>query len=679
MPASPKTSADSAIIAALQANNPFERPPVVKEQNVWGESFPDIASLNAEASDSVFNALKKLRSADSSLDKVMSVVLTSDRGVGKSHVIKRIRKRLQATGEGVFIYASADRYGDLNLVNALFQQSIAESLEQVGGEGVTQWQEIAVLMVAEALRANRSSATVPAPADMVKKFDKALQKNRAKGNDLVGDLVKVIRRLKPNADPYILRAIVWTLSEERGSFAVKWLAGEQLEAQDAIDLRLPPNHKTEEETNATALSTTVRLISLIGEYKSVLIFFDELDTIAIDSDGYPTAFVILDLVKRLFGSLSPSGKAKGIVILTVLLPDLWRHVEQAKFASTEKISSRGKPISLGYLNAESANELAALTLKKFYSKKGIVPPTPVYPLAEAEITAFGRGKPSPREALKWFAAQLNEKIAGRIPSLPPKERFEQAYQNALSQFDSDDLNDNAQIASALRFGFQKLVEIDRIKDQPIEGVILRSIKDITPKSKNGGRLNFKVVGKENGEPVVIGISVLQDTHGISVGAGFRRLLDTATFGLSRGCLVRSRERKIKRNWDSYDYYQQLIEAGGEWIDLKEGEIKPLLSLQYVYEQHEKFDLTIKRLDSFAFTRNLLQSNPLIQEILSRPEGAVVEEVLEGDELEHLSDSVDLERFESDLANDLADDDDDDGEKEAEVQADLQEFAEALSV
>ena len=235
------------------------------------------------------------------------------------------------------------------------------------------------------------------------------------------------------------------------------------------------------------------------------------------------------------------------------------------------------------------------------------------------------------------------------------------------------------IASALRFGFQKIVEIDRIKDQPLEGVVLKSVEDIAPKSKNGGRLNFKVVGEESGQPVVIGISVLQDTHGLSVGAGFRRLLDTETFGLTRGCLVRSRELKIKRNWDSYEYYQRLIEAGGEWVDLKEEEIKPLLSLQYVYEQHEKFDLSIRRLDSLAFTRNLLQSNPLIKEILSRPEGAVVEEALEGDELEHLSDSVDLEKFESDLANDLAVNDDGDGEKEAEVQIDLQEFAEALAV
>ena len=79
-------------MAALQANNPFEKPPVVREQNIWGESFPDVSSLNAHASDAVFHALEKVRSSDSSLDKVTSIVFTADRGVGKSHVIKRIQK-----------------------------------------------------------------------------------------------------------------------------------------------------------------------------------------------------------------------------------------------------------------------------------------------------------------------------------------------------------------------------------------------------------------------------------------------------------------------------------------------------------------------------------------------------------------------------------------------------------
>jgi hypothetical protein len=532
-------------------------------------------------------------------------------------------------------------------------------------------------MVAEALRSSRAGAMVPAAPDMVKKFDKALQKRREKGKDLVGELTKVIRKLKPNADPYILRAMVWTLSEERGSLAVKWLAGEQLEAQDAIDLRLPPNQKNEEEANASAPTAIAKLLSLIGEYKSVVVCFDELDTIAADANGFTTAFVILDLVKRLFDSVSQSQKAKGIVMLTVLIPDLWRQVAQVRSASSEKISAYSQPINLEYLKAETARELAALTLTRFYEKKGLVPPTPIYPFAEAEIAAFGKGKPSPREALKWFAVKLNEKIASQTKPIPPQERFEQAYQNALDQFDPDDLNDNEQIASALRFGLKKIAGLSSLKDQLIEGVMIKSIEDITPKSKNGGRLNFKVVGEENGKAVVIGISVLQDTRGLSVSAGLRRLLDKETFGLSRGCLVRSRDRKIKRNWDSYEYYQQLIAAGGECVDLKVEDIKPLLSLEYVYEHREKFDLTIKQLNSFAFTRNLLKNSPLIREILSRPEGAIVEEALEGDELQRLSDSTDLCELEEDLANDLLADD----EPEAQelFQADVQELTESFAL
>lgn len=675
MSAPSTVSTSETILSALRANNPFERPPVVKEQNVWGESFPDILSLNAKASDSVFSALKKLRDADSTLDKVTSIVFTSNRGVGKSHIIRRIRKRLQATGEGVFVYSSADKYGDLNLVNALFRQSVADSLEQLGSEGVTQWQEIAVRMVAEAVRANNPKAKVPAAPEMVNKFDRALQARKEKGRDLVSDLVREIRKLKPKADVYIIRAIVWTLSEEWGAIAVKWLAGEQVEAQDAIELRLPSNNQTEEETNAAALSISAQIISLVGEYKSVVVCFDELDTLAEDEIGYPTEFVILDLVKRLFGALTQSERGKGIAILTVILPALWSRAKLSRVASAEKISSYGEPINLEYLDAGTTKDLAAITLKRFYSKRNLTPPTPIYPFEEEELESFGKNRLSPREALKWFASELNKKIIEPEPeTIPPKERFNQAYENALSQFGSEDLSDNSQIAQSLRFGFQKILDIEKLKSEPIEGVILMSIEEITPRSKNGGYLHFKVVGEEDGERVSIGICVLQSTNGRAVGAGFKRLLETETFGLSRGCLVRSRDLKIQRNWDSYEYYQQLVSAGGEWVDLKEDQIKPLLALQYVYEHHDKFDLTIKRLDTFAFVRNLLQNSPLIREILSRPEGMVAEEALEGDAVTRSS--VNPETVETDLAKVLSLDEE--SEADDSEQPKFQEFDDVLA-
>ena len=674
MSASQQVSAESAIIAALNANNPFEKPPVVREQNIWGDSFPDIPSINAKASDTLFEAVAKVREADSSLDKVTSLVFLADRGTGKSHVIKRIRRRLQATSEGVFIYASVDRYGDLDLIDLLFQQSIAESLEQDNGGSVSQWQEIATLMVAEAIRASSSEAKVPTAESLVKNFDKLYMKRHQQGKNLVSQLLREIQRLKLDVDSYTLRALLWTLSEERGSLAVKWLAGEELTAQDAAELRLPLNHKSENEANASAPSTIMKLISLLSRYKTVIVCFDELDTATTTDSGLTAPHIILNLVKRVFDYVNHSAESKGVVLLTSILPHAWRIAKQNMQASMSRISAYCEPISLANLNEDNAKELCTLTLSKFYQKKGLVPPDPLYPFAEEEIATFSKNRPSARETLKWFAMKLNE-IEPAKDKLSPKERFELAYKNALEQFEIEDLDANEVTASALRFCFQKMTEISSFQESPIESVVVKRVEDITPRSKNNGRLNFKIVGAENSEPVVIGIGVIQETHGRSVAAGFRRLLDTEAFGLSRGCLVRSRDRKIKRYWDSHEYYQQLIANGGEWVDLAVDDIKPLLALQYVYEQHERFNLTHKRLDSFAFTRDLLKNNSMIKEILSRPEGDIAEDALEGEEIHRLSEAGGLEGLNSDLA--LAEEELLVNESEAEL--DIQELCEPVSV
>ena len=675
MPVQPKVSAESALLSALDKNNPFERPPIVTEQNIWGESFPDIPSINKKASDSLFDAVRKVKASDSSLEKVTSLVFVSDRGVGKSHVIKRIRRRLQATSEGVFIYASADKYINLSAINSLFQQSVAESLEQMGGENVTQWQEIATLMVAEALRDSKPSATVPSAPDLVAKFDQIYHARREQNIDLVSHLAKVIRKLKPSADPYVLRAIVWTLSEERSFLAVKWLAGEQLSVQDAAELRLPTRDQSEREANDSAFKRLLEIFSLIGEYRTAIVCFDELDTKAADENGYPAEYVVLNLVKQLFDSISQSRQAKGVVIVTALLPSTWRRVKQNEQASLERVSAYSEPIDLEFMNAESVKELCELTLEKFYKKKDLIPPSPIYPLSGEEISAFGKGRPQARETLKWFAKRINE-IVGEVgdDSLSPTERFEKAYVNALDQFNLEDIDNNELSASALKFGFEKIASLSGLQGQQIGGVVVKGVEEVIPKSKNNGWLQFKVVGEENGEPVIIGVEVMQQTHGLSVGAGFRRLIDIETFELSRGCLVRSLDRKVKRYWDSYEHYQQLIADGGEWVNLTFDHIKPLFALQYVYEFHEKFDLTHRRLDSLAFTRNLLKNNPLIKEILSRPEGQVAEEALEGEEFQRSDDEINLENAEIDLDLSLKDELTD----EVEVKFEMQEIVEALS-
>jgi len=235
-------STSNGIIEILRNHNPFNIPSVVKGQNIWGDSFPDANSFNAHASDAILQALKRVESTNSSLEKVLSAVITAERGLGKTHLIRRIRKQSQSIGKTIFVYASADEYGDLDLINSAFLRSFSESLDKFVGDGITQWQRVAYAMMKDALKTTNSNAFIPSIEEIINKFDRLFYANLKKGKNIVSELTKAVRKSKVGSDPYITRAIIWTLSEDRGMLAVKWLAGETLEVQDSVDLGLPANN-----------------------------------------------------------------------------------------------------------------------------------------------------------------------------------------------------------------------------------------------------------------------------------------------------------------------------------------------------------------------------------------------------------------------------------------------------
>jgi len=321
------------------------------------------------------------------------------------------------------------------------------------------------------------------------------------------------------------------------------------------------------------------------------------------------------------------------------VPKLWSDVLRQDTASIQKIcTAYPEPITLEHISPETIEELVALWLADIYQAKDIQPPTPIYPFERDELIQFAKGKPDVRETLKWCSKLLVKKLDTISPppeKLPLTERLENAYHKAIDQFSNSFLDDNQLVAEVLRFHFDKISSIEKLRDLAIENVFVLSTEDITPKHKNSGYLQFKIIAKENDKELSIAVGVLQQTSGLSVGAGFKRLLDNRQFKFDRGCMVRSKERKLKRNWDSYQYYQDLIAKGGEWVDLKEEEFKPLFALKYVYDNCAQFDLTAKRLDSLKLVYDRIANNPLIKEILSRPEGEVHQEFLEGQELKHL--------------------------------------------
>ncbi|MBD2520358.1 hypothetical protein H6G93_36560 [Nostoc sp. FACHB-973] len=209
-------SKSNDLMNAINNHNPFKGRLVVKDHNVWGEGFPDEPSLNAHASNAVYQAIEEVRCGQ---QKVVGITITAERGLGKSHVISRIRHRLQVDGSALFVYMS--QCNNLNRIKAEFLNTLANSLKQTGSQSVSQWQELATALINEAFNKNYTSQ------QLINQFPGALAKN-PKVVEVLRDKVLGIKSDIQNPD--ILTAIIWTLSPDPAYeiFAIRWLAGGNL-------------------------------------------------------------------------------------------------------------------------------------------------------------------------------------------------------------------------------------------------------------------------------------------------------------------------------------------------------------------------------------------------------------------------------------------------------------------
>ncbi|AFW95160.1 hypothetical protein ANA_C12434 [Anabaena sp. 90] len=602
-----------AVNAAINSHNPFTNAGIVKEQDVWGKGVPDVPTLNAHASNQVFKAIEFVRKSQSSQDKVTSIAITAQQGVGKTHLLSRIRHELEKVGGALFVYAGGNNYTDLNLVKYQFQQTLADSLSKTGSQEVMQWQEVAAAMANE----GRENATTP--AELVKKFDQAYKSSLAKNKNLMNALQKQIIKNKSDADPYIIRAILWTLSETQAPYAIKWLSGEELAQLNADELGLPNPSKTNQDREAEALKNIQQILNLVGYYNSIIICFDEIDVKNNSTeDGFPTESVIANFVKILHDTLENSDLSQGVVILTVMLPETWRDkVNSIQGGTPDRISkfTQRKPIDLKPVSADYMVQLATVWLREYYSSKNLIPPHTLYPFKESHLREYGKNKPTVREALRWCAD--NFKVEEEKLPADPFERFELAFIREGEVKFEKYIEDSSLIAEALYFGFNTL------KGQTLEEVMIQEItKDILPKSKNNNFINFKIIGNENGKEVKIGVAVVQDSQ-FTLNACLKRLNDYHTFDLTRGCLVRSHSKikQMKKTAATYSLLNELIlHKGGENVDLIEDQIRPLIAIFAIYQKRENYQLTEEQIFDCISKNNITFDNLLLKEILSDPSG-----------------------------------------------------------
>ncbi|HTL88279.1 MAG TPA: hypothetical protein VL134_02685 [Leptolyngbya sp.] len=597
------TSSLQEINDALLSHNPFAQPPFLNPQHVWGKAFPDVKSLNAHASDAIFQALDQIRQGQYS---ATSILVTAQDGTGKTHIISRIRHQLQAQGGALFVYT--ETFNDLNNIKNSFQQLLADSLDKIGSQEVTQWQELATEMANQALKVVNSDSKDFTPKELVNQFEKKGEEEdgEERVRKWIDQLSKAFRKARTVKDPDVVRAIFWTLCDDQAAYAFNWLGGKELAQYKANEMKLPVQRQS--------FDATLQILELISYYNELVICFDNLDLDDFSDAGYHRSQVVAGLVKELFENLHRG------VILTVMMPGTWRErVKQLPGGIWTKVQTHCEPLALKSMDGNAIIELVLLYLDTFYASNHLVPPHSTYPFEETQLRELGRERLTIRRVLSWCREHCRPQNGVPPVDTPtPPNLVELAFVSELNVSIKNRMDDNYFLADALLFGFQAIV------GQIVEGVRLKEVTTgVGRRGRKDPYLNFKVLCEEDGSSHSIGVAVLQYDGGGALGAGLRRLLDSNnSFAITRGCLIRSKNKLINAYFRK-TYLDSLITAGGEFVELIEQQIQPLIAIRAVYQKRNS-DYQLTEEDIFQFIKEdgerywLGKHNPLLQEILSAP-------------------------------------------------------------
>jgi hypothetical protein len=574
----------------IQTNNPFSEF-TVRTQDIWGQGFPDEPSLNAHASDAVFQAIEQLQNHQR---KVAGITIRAEKGLGKSHIISRIRHRIQEMGNAIFIYMGD--YGNLNDIRSEFLKTLAISLKYTGSKDVTQWQELATDILNDVYQKTYS------PHKLIAALPKQLEKNP----NFLGDLTDKVCLKKPEiSDPSLIQAILWTLSPVHAPHAISWLSGRNLPQNKSDQLSLPNSGQA--DRSSESFDIACEILGLISQYKSIVICFDQLEGTEISDSGFTKAQVAANFGMDLYNNITRG------VLLTAVYPDIWSHQIRALPSAEAVIDRVGECIvDLKFLNADDVVALVKRRLTSFYANHQVVLPHELYPFDEEVLREKGKQKATARDILQWCCKNWKDGV------VLAENLVEAAYKKELSALDGNEfMDDKVKLSKAISFAFENLV------GKTLEGVQINAIdRNVTPRSANRDYIDFRILGVENSHPVKIGVSIIQYPTGVGVQAGLSRLTDYKKFDLTRGCLLRSKEispnaRRAKQLVDNL-----LDKLGGEWPPMQVDDLLSLLAIRAVFDARDDYDLTEIAIRQFIHERGLAEKNPLLLDILSKPSGQV---------------------------------------------------------
>lgn len=383
-----------------------------------------------------------------------------------------------------------------------------------------------------------------------------------------------------------------------------WIQG--IEHPDTKKVGLPELSAEEQEANSIWFMQQICKVAEVASLP-VVICFDQLDSARTTADcGDSPAETVARCIDKIYF------QCNNVIILCCVISDTWREIEQMGSGIPDRVGQW--PVTTKPPTAEQMVELVKLRLAWFHKSKNLnidAYPT-LFPFDENEIKSIASKAAGVRSLMTWCTDKFESVV---IDGKQGKEKTKQEklLENYRELLDivSIPQNDDDQLAAII------ICAMQMIPDGGTENVTITDVVTFITPSHD---LHFTISGYDSlqDKEVKIGVRVCETPTAKTFNAVMKRLLNYEKHGITRGCLVRS--TPVPKSWKVGKELREQLERdkGGEVVELKKEELKPLIAIKTIYDEATNYSFSHQEVIDFVKELRLAADNALICEILSAP-------------------------------------------------------------
>ncbi|AFY33036.1 AAA family ATPase [Calothrix sp. PCC 7507] len=360
--------------------NPFDN---FAAGNFWKEHelAPTVDSIHQEALTQIKSVLDRIAQDH----QTRTLILYGDAGVGKTHFMGRLKRKLN--NEAFFVYIEPFPQSD-HIWRHILRHTIDSLVNAPVGQTDSQlilWIKSCLSTIRHDLQSEHQSLI-----DRIKGFFGKQKTDTKADRKLFIDILKKTIGTKEvyNANEFF--GVLYGLTNpELNSLACEWLKGDNLD--DESLKRLQVKQSIDSEDSARGILGNLSKIS--GKTQPIVLCFDQLDNIARLPDGSIDLQALFNVNSTIY-----NGKWQGFLIIISVRTSVWN--ENYKRIQPADLDRASEKVLLKRITLEEAEALLASRLYQLYHQASPVPNSSIYPLTtEVLVKAFPSRKASPRSVL----------------------------------------------------------------------------------------------------------------------------------------------------------------------------------------------------------------------------------------------------------------------------------------